>query len=155
MGHNVGQDNVGYHIELFDTDFQPFDVIQQHQTACPATGAQSVFVGYMRDFREQNHVDKMFIDHYPPMTEKQLQSMAKQIVKQYGLLDLYVAHRVGNVVPTNPLVVIAATASHRTNAISAVSEMLEKLKYHAPFWKKEYKNSQANWVAANTDNKLK
>lgn len=142
-------------VELFDGEFQPFDVVQQHQKITPTTGAQSVFIGYMRDFREQNHVDKMHIAHYSPMTENQLQRIADHVVEQYQLLDLYVGHRVGDVIPTSPLVVVAATALHRTNAIAGAAEMLEKLKYQAPFWKKEYHKTTSQWVDKNTDNTLK
>lgn len=146
---------MSYRVELFDSHFNPFEVIQEHQSITPDTGAQSIFIGYMRDFREDTHVEKMHIAHYPPMTQKQLETLAQQLLDKYRLLDLYVAHRVGDVLPTDPLVAISSTASHRTNAITATTEMLEMLKHHAPFWKKEYKNSLGNWVESNTSNQLK
>ncbi len=142
-------------IELLDSEFNPFEQLQKHQIITKAVGAQSIFVGYMRDFREHQHVDKMVIHHYSPMTEQQLNCLAETLSKQYGLLDFYIAHRVGEVFPTSPLVVIAATASHRTNAITAVSKMLEDLKHTVPFWKQEYCNNHSQWVGANTDNRIK
>lgn len=142
-------------VQLFDSHFSPFEAIAKHQILSPAVGAQSIFVGYMRDFREDNTVERMVITHYSPMTEKQLEKLATNAVAKYQLLDLYIAHRVGTVAPTDTLVVISATASHRTNAITAVSQLLEDLKHTAPFWKKEITHGQSQWVESNTDNSLR
>ncbi|PIE39744.1 MAG: molybdopterin converting factor [Gammaproteobacteria bacterium] len=148
---------MAYHIALFAHEFQPFDYLQQQQSITSVTGAQSVFVGYMRDFRSDDSdkatITGMTISHYPGMTEKQLDKLAAQLHNDYHLLDLVIAHRVGEVKPTSPLVLVAATAVHRRNAIEAVSEALETLKHRAPFWKQEHlSNGQSRWVTANTQN---
>lgn len=145
---------MGIQVTLFEQEFQPFEVLQKQQAITPQIGAQSVFIGYMRDFREQYPVDKMTISHYSPMTERYLYTLAEQLTTQYRLLDLYVGHRIGEVYPTSPLVLIAAAASHRANAITATSELLEKLKQSAPFWKKEHHNHHSHWVSENTQNKI-
>lgn len=137
-------------VELFEKDFHPFAALEKQQAITSAIGAQSVFVGYMRDFREQFSVDQMEIIHYPPMTIKQLTVIARQVVEQYHLQHVYLAHRVGEVFPTSPLVVIASVAAHRTQAITATAELLERLKSTAPFWKKEQTLGQTQWVKANT-----
>lgn len=146
---------MGVFVELFEKEFHPFAAIERHQAITPDIGAQSIFVGYMRDFREQLRVDTMEIIHYSPMTHKQLNRIANDAVKQYQLQHLYLAHRVGKVVPTSPLVVIASVASHRTNAITATAKLLEALKSTAPFWKKEQRLGQSQWVSSNTDNTLR
>lgn len=147
-----------YHVALLEHEFQPFHYLQQQQPITPTVGAQSVFVGYMRDFRSDDAdnavISGMTVTHYPGMTEKQLNTLADELVAQYQLLDLTIAHRVGNVTPTSPLVLIAATAIHRKNAISAVSEALEMLKHRAPFWKQEHigEGGKKRWVTSNTKN---
>lgn len=152
---------MAYRVELFDREFQPFEVLQQQQTITPTMGAQSIFVGYMRDFRSDDAdnatISGMTITHYAGMTEKHLTTLAAELVDNYKLLDLLIAHRVGEVEPTSPLVLIAATAVHRANAIEAVSEGLETLKHRAPFWKQEHigeMGEKRRWVSANTDNKI-
>lgn len=144
---------MAYHVALLDSDFQPFDYLCRHQKITQVVGAQSVFVGYMRDFREDTHVSRMTISHYPPMTQQHLEQLAEQCVSAFQLIDLLVVHRVGDVVPTNPLVLVAATASHRANAIEAGKQLLEDLKHNVPFWKKEYQNNdkQGTWVEGNSD----
>lgn len=140
------------HIKLIDQEFQPLTYVAKHQIIDPRIGAQAIFVGYMRDFREDNTVESMTITHYPPMTEQHLEKAVNQLIEQYQLTDLLVAHRIGHVVPTSPLVLIAATASHRANANQAMQDMLETLKYTAPFWKQEHRNGDSRWVEGNTDN---
>ncbi|MGY0398978.1 MAG: molybdenum cofactor biosynthesis protein MoaE [Ostreibacterium sp.] len=144
------------HIEIIDIEFQPFQRLAKHQTICTSVGAQSVFIGYMRDFRENNPVEQMVITHYPEMTKCYIEKLAEQLIKDFQLLDLYVVHRIGKVFPTSPLVVVSATASHRTNAIQATTRMLEQLKQTAPFWKKEYytADDKGQWIASNTANNL-
>lgn len=142
------------HVNLFEADFEPFTLIKTHQKINPTTGAQAIFIGYMRDFRESNSVCRMSVTQYPPMTENYLTALAQKTYTTYRLLDLYVAHRVGDVQPTMPLVVIAATASHRTNAIQATETLLEQLKHHVPLWKKEYDtDDNGQWVDKNSDNR--
>lgn len=151
---------LSYRVLLLDDEFQPLDYLQQ-QAITLGVGAQSVFVGYMRDFRSDDAdnatIAGMTITYYPGMTEKQLATLAAELTKQYKLLDLTIVHRVGDVKPTSPLVLIAATAVHRRNAIEAVSEALETLKHLAPFWKQEHigKNGeQRRWVNSNTNNQV-
>lgn len=143
------------HIEIIEQDFEPLSYLAERQQITAQVGAQSIFVGYMRDFREESSVDAMTIVHYPPMTERYLQQQAEQLMEKYQLQDCLIAHRVGRVTPTAALVLIAVTASHRANANQATQEMLETLKYNAPFWKQEYNQGTSRWVEGNTDNQLK
>ncbi len=148
---------MNYHIELFDSEFQPFEVLQKHQHISANVGAQSVFVGYMRDFREDNHVSKMHISHYSPMTENIMADLVKNAIVDFKLQHVYLAHRVGDVEPTSPLVIIATTATHRANAIQACEQLLESLKHNVPLWKKEQLTNdthETQWVAGNTENKI-
>lgn len=146
---------MSYHTDIIDKEFQPLILLAQQQAITKNVGAQSIFVGYMRDFREETTVSRMTITHYSPMTERHLQALARQTYEEYRLIHLYVVHRVGDVFPTSPLVLIAATASHRANAIQATTFLLEQLKHNVPFWKKEYRDSnEGQWVQNNTPNAL-
>lgn len=147
-------------------DFNPYELLEDISQIHSKIGAQSVFIGYMRDFRpidkagaaagEQGNklVDSMLLQHYSPMTEKQIDKIQQAIIKRFNLLDCFVAHRVGRVTPTQPLVVISTCAAHRRNAIEAMQTLLEELKHNVPFWKKEYQADDAIWVDNNTPNQL-
>ncbi len=142
------------HTQLINEAFDPFTLLAKHQQNNPKIGAESIFIGTMRDFRETQSVDSMFIEHYSPMTEQQLAKLQTTICADYKLLSCFVAHRVGAVKPNDTLVVINCAASHRKNAIVATEKLLEALKHNVPLWKKEFHNQQTAWVDKNTPNQL-
>lgn len=141
-------------ITLCDATFDPYALIKQTQPIMPITGAQSIFIGYMRDYREDGAVTAMEIHHYPTMTENVLRTMGEAAINDFSLNQLVIAHRVGHVTPTEALVVISACAGHRANATQATQHLLELLKHQAPFWKKETAQGTTQWVKENTKNEL-
>ncbi|MGD7035427.1 molybdenum cofactor biosynthesis protein MoaE [Methylotuvimicrobium buryatense] len=119
-------------------------------------GATNVFVGTMRDFNDGDAVTGMVLEHYPGMTEKQLEDIVKQATRDWHLLDALVVHRVGEIKPNEPIVLVAVWASHRGDAFDAGRQIMEALKNKAPFWKKErLPNGDERWVEHNTDGYLR
>ena len=51
-------------------------------------GATANFVGSMRDFNEDKKVTHMTLEHYPGMTEKHLETIAKEALEKWKLLDV-------------------------------------------------------------------
>lgn len=142
-------------IKLYAQAFNPWHEIEtyQRQTAELAGkhGATGVFVGTMRDFNQGDSVQGMFLEHYPGMTEKQLQQIVEQAERQWSLLDTLVLHRIGLVVPDDALVLVAAWSAHRGDAFDACRFIMEALKSQAPFWKKEtLASGQVRWVEQNS-----
>ncbi len=143
-------------IKLCSQAFSPWREIETYQAQTPELsgrhGATSIFVGTMRDFNQGDSVQSMYLDHYPGMTEKQLQRIVEEAEKQWSLLDTLVLHRVGSVVPDDTLVLVATWASHRGDAFDACRYITEGLKSQAPFWKKETLVSGAErWVEKNSE----
>ncbi|PKM34127.1 MAG: molybdopterin converting factor [Gammaproteobacteria bacterium HGW-Gammaproteobacteria-10] len=119
-------------------------------------GATNVFVGTMRDFNEGDSITGMVLEHYPGMTEKQLDDIVKQAIRDWHLLDALVVHRVGEIKPNEPIVLVAVWAAHRGDAFDAGRQIMEALKNKAPFWKKErLQNGDERWVENNTDGYLR
>ncbi|MDT8405144.1 molybdenum cofactor biosynthesis protein MoaE [Sulfuriflexus sp.] len=114
-------------------------------------GATTSFVGSMRDFNEGDEVAKMFLEHYPGMTEKVLEKLCDQAMADYPILDCLILHRVGDILPNDPIVLVAAWSAHRGAAFDAARFLIEKLKTDAPFWKKESISEGERWVEKNTD----
>ena len=113
-------------------------------------GATAVFVGSMRDFNEGDDVQQMWLEHYPGMTEKHLQTIADEAMQKWDLLDVLLVHRVGEINPGDPIVLVAAWSAHRAAAFDASRYLMEELKSRAPFWKKEQLDSSSRWVEKNT-----
>lgn len=118
-------------------------------------GAANSFVGYMRDFNDNHPVCEMYLEHYPGMTEKQLQRIASNTVTKHDVLHVAIIHRVETIQPGEAIVVTAAWSAHRQAAYAACRDLIEALKHEAPFWKREQrvddtKTLQAHWVKTNT-----
>jgi molybdopterin synthase catalytic subunit len=124
------------------------DLVSRHGAG--QYGATTSFVGSMRDFNEGDEVAKMFLEHYPGMTEKVLEKLCDQAVADYPILDCLILHRVGDILPNEPIVLVAAWSAHRGAAFDAARFLIEKLKTDAPFWKKESISEGERWVEKNT-----
>ena len=140
-------------IELRPEAFEPYQELAYYQQSVPANqyGATAVFVGSMRDFNDGDTVQKMWLEHYPGMTEKYLQTIATEAMSKWQLLDVMIIHRVGEVSPNDSIVVVAAWSAHRAAAFDASRYLMEELKSRAPFWKKEQLDSKMRWVEQNTN----
>lgn len=140
-------------VEIHAEDFDPWAIVQQVEQAIPASarGAASVFVGRMRDFNEDAAVTGLFLEHYPGMTERELQRIVGAAEARWPLLGCHVSHRVGHVRPGDVLVLVATWSAHRVAARDACADILERLKHEAPFWKRErLADGSERWVEQNT-----
>ncbi|MCB1639800.1 MAG: molybdenum cofactor biosynthesis protein MoaE, partial [Thiothrix sp.] len=60
-------------------------------------------------------------------------------------------HRVGDILPGDPIVLVAVWSAHRGASFDACRQMMEMLKHHAPFWKREaLSDGSHRWVERNT-----
>jgi molybdopterin synthase catalytic subunit len=136
--------------------FDPWRELQAYQEIVGRNsrkfGATSIFIGTMRDYNEGVSVQGMVLDYYPGMTERQLEKIIFDAEKQWQIIDAAIVHRVGEIQPDEPIVLVAVWASHRGDAFDACRFIMEALKSTAPFWKKEQLASgQTRWVEKNTD----
>ncbi len=142
-------------IEIFDKAFDPWQWVQSYQDQQKHLqnkfGATSVFVGTMRDFNEGDEVQSMFLEHYPGMTEKSLYTIADSAKSQWDIIDVNIAHRVGNIFPGEPIVCVVVWSIHRKEAYEANRMIMEALKSNAPFWKKEQRKKGDQWVEKNSE----
>jgi molybdopterin synthase catalytic subunit len=111
-------------------------------------GAVAAFVGTVRDVNDASYVAAMTLEHYPGMTEKALQAIVDEAKGRWDILDALVIHRVGELRPTDQIVLVGVTGAHRGAAFAACEFIMDYLKTRAPFWKKEATPSGARWVDA-------
>ena len=146
-----------HHIEIAQHPFDPWQYLSNfQQTILPVNafgsfGATAVFVGTMRDFNEGDDVTSMTLEHYPGMTDKQLQHIVEEAEAQWPLLHSLLLHRVGHIQPGENIVLVAVWSAHRAAAFEASRFIMEALKKKAPFWKKEVLlDGESRWVSKNT-----
>ncbi|CAG7856317.1 molybdopterin synthase catalytic subunit [biofilm metagenome] len=143
-------------VKIYPGAFNPWQEIQDYQDKAfnnsTEFGATSIFIGTMREINENAPVQSMTLDYYPGMTENQLDKIINEAKQQWTLLDAYIVHRVGEIMPSDAIVLVSVWATHRGDAFDACRFIMEALKSTAPFWKKELLASgQTRWVEKNTD----
>jgi molybdopterin synthase catalytic subunit len=132
---------------------EPFDIAAEQEglwRGRPQTGALVTFVGLMRDMNEGDPVSRMTLEHYPGMTEKALISIAEEAAGRWEVQGIRILHRIGELSPQDPIVLVAVTGSHRGEAFRACEFLIDYLKTRAPFWKKEITDGGERWVDART-----
>ncbi len=117
------------------------------QAALTRSGAVVTFSGVVRD-NEEGTLQHMQIEHYPSMTEKALNEIAKEAVERWSLEDALVIHRYGEMRVGETIMMVATAAPHRRDAFEAAEFLMDYLKSRAPFWKREVSREGAAWVAA-------
>ncbi len=136
--------------EDFDVSVET-NILQQNNT-----GAIVNFVGIVRGYDEKNDqiINSMTLEHYPGMTESEIENIIVESYKKWELTGITVIHRVGYLKPYDQIVFVGVSSKHRQNAFNGCNFIMDWLKTKAPFWKVEEKNNERNWVSFNeSDNK--
>ncbi|WP_300450712.1 molybdenum cofactor biosynthesis protein MoaE [Accumulibacter sp.] len=120
----------------------------------PAVGALVSFVGLVRDQNDGSRVSEMSLEHYPGMTERTLQAIIDEACRRWSIVDTLVIHRVGRLLPTDQIVLVAVAGTHRDESFAACQFIVDYLKTRAPFWKREVTPAGARWVDARTGDDL-
>jgi molybdopterin synthase catalytic subunit len=116
----------------------------------PKIGAVASFIGVVRDLNDGESVGKMTLEHYPGMTEKALEAIVSEARSRWDIIDVTVVHRVGELKPTDQIVLVVVAGGHRGEAFAACEFIMDYLKTRAPFWKKEETPGGERWVEART-----
>ena len=133
-------------IRVQEADFDVSEVHTYLRNQAPAkTGAICLFTGLVREFGDQTDVSSIELEHYPGMTEKQLQKIVSQAEQQWPILASCIIHRVGKLTLNEQIVVVAVSSSHRDAAFAACSFVMDYLKKDATIWKKET-GKTSDWV---------
>ena len=111
-------------------------------------GAVASFVGLVRDINDGSGVSTLTLEHYPAMTEKALAGIVDQARSRWDVIDATLIHRVGELKPTDQIVLVIVASGHRGAAFEACEFIMDYLKTQAPFWKKESTPQGERWVEA-------
>ena len=134
-------------ITVQDAPFDPGEVLRGFHP--DGAGAIVTFTGVVRD--DTGDLQGMTIEHYPGMTEKALRDHAHSAKDRFGLLDVLVIHRHGDLSAGEVIMMVATAARHRKDAFAGADYLMDYLKSRAPFWKKERMASGAAWVDAKAE----
>ena len=111
-------------------------------------GAVACFIGLVRDVNNAAKVSTLTLEHYPGMTEKALEGIIEEAKSRWSVHEVLVIHRVGELKPTEQIVLVVVAGAHRGETFAACEFIMDYLKTRAPFWKKEQTPDGERWVEA-------
>jgi len=136
------------HVSVQAEDFDVGAQIDAITAGRADIGAVVSFVGYVREFNVDSGVTVLELEHYPGMTERSLNAIARRATMRWPLTGVRIIHRYGRLVPSDQIVTVLAASAHRQAAFEACAFIMDYLKSEAPFWKKEHRGQDAAWVQA-------
>jgi molybdopterin synthase catalytic subunit len=128
---------------------EDFDVgLESRALQADAVGAIALFVGTVRGLGNDNGVTAMTLEHYPGMTESELERIEAEARARWPVEDVTIIHRVGRLEAGDQIVLVGAASPHRQAAFDAAQFIMDFLKTDAPFWKAEERGDKTTWVDA-------
>ena len=126
-----------------------FDVRAEYDALKKAgVGAVVMFAGIVRDMAKDPQLIAMTLEHYPGMTEQEIENIILQAEARWPLQGVRVIHRVGRLLPQENIVFVGTASAHRAAAFESAAFIMDYLKTNAPFWKKEESKTGSSWVDA-------
>lgn len=135
-------------VRVQQEDFDPGLEISRLTEGHTNIGGVVSFVGLVRDMAGGQPVHEMTLEHYPGMTERQLESIEAEASRRWNLDGCLIVHRFGRLLPGDRIVLVITTSAHRADAFSAAEFLMDWLKTKAPFWKSEVTPKGSQWVDA-------
>jgi molybdopterin synthase catalytic subunit len=111
-------------------------------------GAVVTFSGICRGAEGAETIAALTLEHYPGMAEAEIARHAETAASRWPLTGLTVIHRVGRIAPGENIVLVVTASTHRHAAFEAAEFLMDYLKAHAPFWKREEGAAGTGWVDA-------
>lgn len=109
-------------------------------------GAIVTFTGTVRDCG--GAITEMTLEHYPGMTEAELERIEAEANSRWPLQASLIVHRTGTLKPGDNIVLVVTASEHREAAFEAAQFLMDYLKTSAPFWKRETGPDGSKWVEA-------
>lgn len=135
-------------IRVQSQDFDPGAEIARLHGGRADIGAVVSFVGVVRGESHGEKLTRMTLEHFPGMTERELERIEQEARKRWTLDEVTIVHRVGELKPGDRIVLVVTAAAHRHAAFEAAEFLMDYLKTKAPFWKRELRASGEHWVEA-------
>jgi molybdopterin synthase catalytic subunit len=130
-------------VRLLTAPFDPAAETAAFGASHRGFGGLCSFVG---EVRLDGDVEALELIHYAAMTLPGMEALADQTIARFGVQGLLIAHRAGVMQPGDPIVLVAAAARHRREAIEAVDFAMDHLKSDSWFWKRELRGGVWSWI---------
>ena len=112
-----------------------------------SNGAVVTFLGNTRDNFEGKDVIRLEYEAYVKMAVKKLEEIRQEMMQEFGIEDIAIAHRIGVVDIGETSLVVAVASPHRTEAFQACHKVVDRVKEIVPICNKEVYADGSRWVA--------
>ena len=114
-------------------------------------GAVVLFLGTTREFTAVGQSNKQTVrleyECYREMALREIKALAAEARQRWSLVEVAIAHRIGEVPLGETSVAIAVSSGHRPAAFAAGRWLIDTLKERVPIWKKEnWADGTKDWV---------
>ncbi|WP_100260859.1 molybdenum cofactor biosynthesis protein MoaE [Qipengyuania seohaensis] len=130
-------------IRLLDRGLSVGEALAAFNALYPDAGGTASFLGKVRT---DSDVKALELSHYEPLTLPGMEELARTALQRFDLAGVLAWHRVGVMTPGQPIVLVAAAASHRRAAFDAVDFLMDHLKSASWFWKRERRGDGWHWI---------
>ena len=136
----------------------PFDFAKEEvalRSKCPEIGGMVGFQGLVRSHDTVTPLRALCIEHYPNFTESEIAKIAQQAAKHWPIIACRIIHRIGELLPGEPIVLVLVGTQHRHAAFCAAQFLMDHIKTEAPLWKREELIDGSHyWVKGQSINRL-
>lgn len=108
-------------------------------------GSVVSFVGLTRGKDNDVLVKRLEFDSWEEKLSLVLQEISESSIEKFNIHSVVIAHRIGSVKPSEPIVCIHVGSKHRDSGFEACSWLITELKSQAPLWKKEVRSDGDIW----------
>ena len=133
-------------IRIQQENFNVTDEIEDIKNASKNIGGITTFLGTGRELSKGENISKLNFEHYPKMAEKKLAEIRLQAIKEYGIIEMIIIHRIGEIDIGENIVLIVAAGEHRKETFKACEWTIAELKRTTPIWKRETTSTGEVWV---------
>ena len=133
-------------VRIQKEDFVVTDEIEFMKKSSRNIGGIVTFLGTGRETSKGENISELNFEHYPEMAEKKLAEIREKGIKDFGIIDMSIIHRIGNMDIGENIVLIVACGEHRAEAFKACEWAIAELKRTTPIWKRETTDKGEVWV---------
>jgi molybdopterin synthase catalytic subunit len=139
-------DDDGMLVRVQREDFSIDEELRRVRQRSKRVGGIAMFLGTARDRSKGKEVDSITFEHYEGMAQKKLREIRARALKDFGIIEMLVLHRYGEIGIGENIVLIIAGAEHRAEAFQACKWAIDELKQITPIWKLEHTPEGEVWV---------
>ncbi len=110
-------------------------------------GCIIIFDGIVRGISKGKKVQKLYYESQKNIAEDMLKRIAQDVIHKYGVEDIIIEHKIGEAFVGDEVLHIIVASPHSFEAITALEELLHRVKTEPTIWKKEYVEGESYWVS--------